>query len=72
MGLAKTIRIWTCDNCGHTGPWNDNWLHKMVLHRKPVPHDEDLVVCSAKCAIELDARRRPRRAATTATPTPPA
>lgn len=57
MGLAKMVKIWSCDACGHTGTWNDNWLHKLVLHRKPVPHDEHLVVCSRECARTLDARR---------------
>lgn len=68
MGLAKTIRLWACDNCGHIGAWNENWRHKMILHRKPVPHDEDLVVCSPKCATELDARRRGKKTLNTVQP----
>ena len=58
MGLAKTIRIWTCDACGHTAPWGEGWRSKLVMHRKPVPYDEELVVCSEKCAKVLDARRK--------------
>lgn len=58
MGLAKTIRIWTCDACGHTAPWGEGWRSKLVMHRKPVPYDEELVVCSEACAKKLDARRK--------------
>lgn len=61
MGLAKTIRIWTCDACGHTAPWGDGWRSKLVMHRTPVPYDEELVVCSSECAKRLDARRKRAR-----------
>jgi hypothetical protein len=61
VSLARTIRIWTCDACGHTAPWGDGWLSKLVIHRRPVPYDETIVVCSAACAKELDARRKRKR-----------
>ena len=58
MGLAKTIRIWTCDACGHTAPWGETWRSKLMMHLRPYPHDEELVVCSEACAAALDARRK--------------
>lgn len=58
MPLAKTIRIWECDHCGVTAPWGGAWRSKLILHRTPVPHDEELVACSASCAAALDKGRK--------------
>jgi hypothetical protein len=63
MGLVSTVRIWSCDACGKTGRWSEGWMSKLILHRKPVPYDEEIVVCSRECGIEFERRKsRSKRA----------
>lgn len=58
MPLVQTVKIWSCDQCGKTSHWRDGWMSKLVLHRKPCPYDEEIVVCSKACADKIDSRKK--------------
>lgn len=64
MGLAKEIRIWKCDNCGKEEAWNDHWLEKLILHKGRYLKDcwdEQITVCSDKCARQFDENRKRKK-----------
>jgi hypothetical protein len=62
MTLFETIttRIWKCDQCGKTGEWDDNWRAKTILHKRGW-WDEEITVCSDKCAAEFDQRKKRKK-----------
>lgn len=45
-------RVWTCDQCGVKGEWNQNWSTWGSLHEDE--HGRRLVVCSDKCRSSSD------------------
>ena len=53
MGLIKFINIYECDNCKHQGEWSSEWRCKTEMSIKTMC-DITYVVCSEKCANELE------------------
>lgn len=54
MSEIPQPRLWECDVCGKQGHWDDNWRSKLILHKGRIPWDEQIVVCSDKCAEAYD------------------
>ncbi len=49
---AGSERVWTCDQCGSTGPWTSAWSTWGSLHEAEV--GRRLVVCSEVCRDASD------------------
>ena len=60
MSEISQPRLWECDACGKREHWNDNWRSKLI-HKRGL-WDEEVVVCSEKCANDYDngKRREPK------------
>lgn len=57
MGIIGTKTIYECDNCKKQSHWLSGWKHKIISNIDTM-NDEIIIVCSEKCANEIDDKRR--------------
>lgn len=53
MSEPKPRKVWTCDQCGKKGVWDDNcfWRPKLqtLADRKRADPEPEYIVCSEEC-----------------------